>query len=956
MTGPVLVGRSEELATIRALVDRAIAGEAGALLISGDPGVGKTALVQQACADLRPEVLVLFGAALPLTTMSVPFLALRSAVRSRSRSERESFFQPGQPLVDVPILFDYWLEDRCRERPVVLAVDDLHWADQSTMDVLMYLLAGPADRRLAVLATMRSSAMGVGHPLHRWLADIRRLPRIEQLALGPLDRVATDAQLTALLGVPHQSLVEEVFRHTLGNAYLNRLIVAGVSPRARHLPADLPADLKSAMLQSWRRLSAPTRELARVLAVAGRPFPAGELHDVVGRVSEHDAVLSMLQEAADSGIIDVQPNGTYWFHHPMSAEVLEQGMPGEERRRIHSVFAEFYERRLAGTPDPSADLMVALADHHDRAGHGMEAYRFALAASAAVGRAGGASEMLRLLRRAVTLRDQLPDATETRQDLLLRLRTAAARTGEHVEELEAIDWMLEDLDREAQPLLAAELLVRRMQLRFLCGRSFLVSADMREAVRLAAVEADSWQHALALAELAHAESFEDGPGESAHAGLALSLGRAAGDPRALCYALTANAVVAVKRGKSQEGRELAREALAEAVKAGDYWAFCHAATWEANATASWPSLLNPEMLRTHREEMIALGAPHTYIAILSAAEVSSRFAIGEWRECVLLLRAVLGSDPPPLADVAARLAAAHLAAWQGRPDEAVAHLERADEIFAESSSFLNFEFDACRAEVCLAAGKPAEAFEAAFAGATSPGIATKMCEWLMPLAARAIADQLQTARGAGRDTFRLLTQLEELRQRFPSVIRDAGQIIELGERHMNALNLLYSAEVGRARQELDNAAQWIRTAEACLVATLAWEEAYSWWRAAESLLTHGNHREQGTSALRKGLECAEKLQARGIRSDLEDLAATARIRVDPVVSLSEPPNEPNLIGLTRREREILNHVVAGRTYREIARALVISEKTVSSHVSNLLRKTGTSNRVDLSRLARTAGE
>jgi len=83
--------------------------------------------------------------------------------------------------------------------------------------------------------------------------------------------------------------------------------------------------------------------------------------------------------------------------------------------------------------------------------------------------------------------------------------------------------------------------------------------------------------------------------------------------------------------------------------------------------------------------------------------------------------------------------------------------------------------------------------------------------------------------------------------------------------------------------------------------------------------------------------------------------ARSRIRIDHIASIPEQPEQAaDLAGLTAREREILGHIVAGRTYSEIARVLVISEKTVSSHVSNLLRKTGTSNRIDLSRRAMAA--
>ena len=89
--------------------------------------------------------------------------------------------------------FDRWLEDRCQEQPVLLVVDDLQWADQGTLDVLMWVVAGLGHRRLVVLCTLRRGEVGPGHPLVRWLADVRRLPGFEQIALGPLDLEETRA-------------------------------------------------------------------------------------------------------------------------------------------------------------------------------------------------------------------------------------------------------------------------------------------------------------------------------------------------------------------------------------------------------------------------------------------------------------------------------------------------------------------------------------------------------------------------------------------------------------------------------------------------------------------------------------------------------------------------------------------------------------------------------------------
>jgi DNA-binding CsgD family transcriptional regulator/tetratricopeptide (TPR) repeat protein len=975
-SGPVLVERTEELGVVDAFLDRAADGEGGALLLFGDAGVGKTTLVRQACGHAGANALVLTGACLPLVTLTVPFLALRSAVRGADGAIDVSRLgvMASAETSAVPVAFDAWLEELCSERLVVLVVEDLHWSDQSTLDVLMYVAAGPAGRRLAIVGTMRSGEVGEGHPLHRWLADIRRLPRTEQMTLGPLDRVGTGAQIAGILGAPpHESLVEDVFTHTRGNSYLTRLVVSGLAPDARHLAPDLPPDLNSAVLQSWRRLSAPTRELTRVLALAGRPMHLRDLEEVVtgaGDVGFHNA-LPLLSEAVDAGTIDALPGGAYWFHHPLNAEVLEQSLSRDERIRWHTAFAAHYEQALLhdrSSPDDgtsAVEELVALADHHYRAEHPAEAFQWALRASQAVGDAGGTAEMMRLLRRAVQLREQMPNAPESRRDLLRRLQRAAAAAGAHEDELETVDSLLAGLDWDEQPLLAAELLVRRMHLRFFTGTGFMSVEDMREAVRLAGMAPGSWQHAYALAELAHAELWQEDPEAQTHAEAALALARSTDNPRSLSYALTAVAMAACLTARGSWGLPFATEGVAAAIEADDYWAFVHATLWEANAQEIWSSQLYAELLGQRRTQLMSLGAPHPYIAKLSADEAGSWLAIGRWRECLQALRIALGSNPGPLADAGARLTAARLASWQGRQAEAEAHLARADELFAGRSEFLNFDFDAIRAEVLLGIGRAKEAYDAAMTGAMTAGVPPTMCEWLIPLAARALADLIQAARDDGRSTESLMGRVDELVLLFPQTLREPGEATELWDAQVQALNMIYAAEVGRARQsggdpQPGNAAEWIRSAEACRPAMLAWEEAYSSWRGAEALLLHGQSHDHvrtlAASVLRRGLELAKELNAVPIMNSLEHLAASARISVNQVVSGTAPLRGEVLPGLTPREREILQHVVADRTYSEIARELVISEKTVSSHISNLLRKTGTTNRMDLARLARTHGE
>jgi predicted ATPase len=252
--GRTLTGREAELAAVREVLDRAADGQSETLLVFGEAGVGKTALVQHAAAGARPPTLLLRGVCLPLLSISVPLLPLRSASRGSTGLQwPHPWPLDGLDAIEkAPALLDAWLQEVTSAAPVVLLVDDLQWADESTLDVLMYLVAGPADRRFALLATVRSQSVPDGHPFHRWLADALRLPRVTHLDLQPLDRAGTEAQVASLLGaVPHQTLVDDVFAHTLGNPYLNILVTADLEPTARRLPDDLPADLRIAVRRTW---------------------------------------------------------------------------------------------------------------------------------------------------------------------------------------------------------------------------------------------------------------------------------------------------------------------------------------------------------------------------------------------------------------------------------------------------------------------------------------------------------------------------------------------------------------------------------------------------------------------------------------------------------------------------------------------------------------------------------
>ena len=192
--------------------------------------------------------------------------------------------------------------------------------------------------------------------------------------------------------------------------------------------------------------------------------------------------------------------------------------------------------------------------------------------------------------------------------------------------------------------------------------------------------------------------------------------------------------------------------------------------------------------------------------------------------------------------------------------------------------------------------------------------------------------------------------MSSLHDRYPDVIVDAIPV-GMYQLQLHAMQAWYDAEVLRGQADSAAPTAWQQAAQACREGELAWDEAYARRRAAEALLQDRATRQQGVDELRRAYELATDLEAAPLLAELQALARTARVPLtDPRALPAETVT--GIPGLTTREREILAYLVAGRTYGEIARELVISEKTVSVHVSNLLHKTGTANRVELAGLAR----
>jgi DNA-binding CsgD family transcriptional regulator len=265
----------------------------------------------------------------------------------------------------------------------------------------------------------------------------------------------------------------------------------------------------------------------------------------------------------------------------------------------------------------------------------------------------------------------------------------------------------------------------------------------------------------------------------------------------------------------------------------------------------------------------------------------------------------------------------------------------------EGAGFLVIPFDSVRAELAVAAGEDETAITYALHGLSlyPPPL---NAEALLPLAVRALANLAQASRDRGADPAPELARLRELRTQYPEIVTEPGANAKFLPPWRRAMQALADAETARCRQDPDEASSWQAAADACRDAEVSWDEAYCRLREAQSAIRDRKTRAQGAAALRRAYAIATDLDARPLLAELDLLARNAHV---PTVTVADPPPAETIPGLTTREREILAHVVAGRTYREIAAALVLSEKTVSTHISNMLRKTGTGSRIELAQLA-----
>ena len=440
-----MVGRAVELAEARQLWRRALEGHGHAVLLSGEPGAGKTRLAREITIQAAVDgAAVLSGGCYEYeaTTPYLPFVeAFRRLVREQKDNdtlhnilgdaapqiaklapEIETRLGPFPAHAELApneerlLFFDAVAEvfsNLARKGGLLFYADDLHWADRGTLWLLGHLLRQMREERVLIVGCYRETELDRAHPLARALLDWNRERLVTRITVRRFELSETNAQLSALLGEEVSGeFGEAVHRETEGNPFfveevLKALIEQGSVRResGRWKRCDMgelviPQSVKEAIGNRLDRVSDKSNEILRVAAVLGKTFSFEELQAAAENASE-DALLDALDESANAQLITATSNDSFTFTHDKIREVLYEELNPIRRRRLHRHAAEGLERQAGSC------AVERLAYHYIQAGDYQQGLSYAKCAATEAERVFAFDEVIAAHSRALDCAEAL---------------------------------------------------------------------------------------------------------------------------------------------------------------------------------------------------------------------------------------------------------------------------------------------------------------------------------------------------------------------------------------------------------------------------------------------------------------------------------------------------------------------------------------------------------------------
>lgn len=973
VVSPVLVGREPELARIRAALTRTGAGDARVVLVGGEAGVGKSRLLDAAFTGAGSDVRVLTGGCIELGGEGLPLVplveALRTLVRTTSPAELDGFLGPARRELarllpeltsddatpapgagSTAQLFELVLGVLGRlgqDRPLVLIVEDLHWADRTTLDLVAFLVRALQGTRVMLVLTYRSDEVDRRSPLRPLLSGWERLRGVERIQLERFTRPEVAAQMGAIVGTaPAADLVDLVFDRSEGNAFFVEELVRTVRDGARD--TDLPPSLRDVLLSRAEQVSGPAQRLLRTAAVAGRWVPERLLAEVAAVPAAE--LYEALREAVDASLLLVDATGRgYAFRHALTRDAVYGDLLPGERVELHTAYAEALERdpELAGD---DASVAATLAVHW-YAAHDMPR---ALAASVRAGRqamdAFAPAEARQHLERALEVWRSVPDAVvragADQVEVLQLTARATFHSGDPVRALTLLRQALDLIDADREPERAAFVVEQRAVTWRALGEGGETIEELDQALARLPEDPPGLARVALLTSLANTlmrMGAERGP----------AVGRTALEAARALGATSQEASALITLGSSlsylvdpAEGESLLREGLRLALDIDDH----------ETALRGYVNLSDAlEAAGRHRDAADAaregvelaqrVGLPRNFGAYLVGNLVEPLVRLGEWAEAVELAAGVAGTGLTGVFPASVEELLGYMAATAGRLDDAMQHVRNARRQLGDSpepqftQALLYIEADVVRARGDLGAAA------ALIAGGLAESTAwSARYSWpLLWLGMRINADATVRARDRQEDP------AEIAEARLPEAILGAVGTESPASRAYRAMS---EAEILR-RTGTPALAEWQAAVRAWEAAGDVWPLTYAQYRLAEELCG-SSERETAAGLLRTAAVTCERLGARPLLDDVQALARRARIDLAPG-SADHATGQPVPFGLTDREREVLALVAAGRSNGQIAAALFISPKTASVHVSNILAKLGVSGRIEAAAVAHRLG-
>lgn len=975
VSSPWLVGRDAELAKLLDLLADARSGRPRLVLVGGDAGVGKSRLLAEFTTHAAEEgARTLVGRCVDLGEGGIPFApfaqVFATAVDLLGRVRAPEVLGPARHELarivpqlaaaggDVPprtaddqrarlfgAVVDAFRGLVRSWAPLVIALEDLHWARGSTLDLLNYVVRNLVDEQLLMLATFRSDELHRRHPLRPVLGELSRLPEVHRFELEALTDVQLAELIAAILGgQPDAALVADIAARSAGNPfYAEELVAASREGR----PGHLGPVLHDVVVTRIDRLPEATRDVVEIAAVAGPSVH----HQLLTELTDHTTgeMARVLRPAVEHHILRVEDD-TYRFRHELVREVVTDELLPSRRTELHRRTAQVLEAQPQLAAGGREHVDGALAHHWHAAGDADRAFHASLRAAERSREAAAFAEALDHYERALGSWDLVGVESPGRGAVLEEAATAAGAAGRYQR---SIAHLRAALDATTDPGHEADLRRRlAFALWWSVGDHYGALEETRHAHGLVGGGPPSPLKAEVIGTRARLLLVDRDRDAIPLAGEAVEIARTIGDRTAESHALNTLGTALAQSGAVEEGVDLLREALALARDLGD-----------AGATGRAFNNLFVTLRDTiprDREAVDEVGdraldwllagdhaheeGPHIVVAAALADDAGME---GCWERAERLVEWMArhhleGHDAAYFANSRARLR------WmQGRLDEAAADTRRLHRLAGHGRWFAGWAY-ALDALIAAARGQLDDVRSAVDEGRrviASRGHADDPTVMALRLLRVLVHAEVDAARATGE----------------PRTSKHAGRAGEA----VAAMRALLAEERPITPGELDRASMYQRLAEAELTRATgpdpdAWRsvlehtpfpywQVHTRWRLAEALLDRGS-RDESQAALRAAQQAAIELGAAGLRAGIEALARRARLPL-PGVEVADAGD----LGLTPREAEVLELVAAGRTNREIGAALYITAKTASVHVSNILAKLRVDDRYQAADRARELG-